>query len=179
MAFDRSYLAWTGHGMPLAAVFTSSVLLPELASINVVGLLGGVLYRAWLPRSAFVVVLDLIAWMTSDAWKRFFHRARPPHWFFHHETSFSYSSGHAIHVMVVLGLWAIFFWRSTLPLLLRTLIIALLTCWIFAVSWSRLALGAHFASDVLGGWLLGAAIICAGFALYPIVLSLPSRKSDR
>jgi len=33
-----------------------------------------------------------------------------------------------------------------------------------AIPWSRLALGAHYATDVLGGLLLGAAWLCLVFA---------------
>ena len=33
------------------------------------------------------------------------------------------------------------------------------------ISWSRLALGAHYLTDVVGGLLFGAAFLCAALAI--------------
>jgi undecaprenyl-diphosphatase len=40
--------------------------------------------------------------------------------------------------------------------------LALAAFWIVATGWSRLALGAHYLSDVLGGYLLGSIFFVLG-----------------
>lgn len=68
------------------------------------------------------------------------------------ERHFSLPSGHATFTALVLGLlWPVVSWRLRLALILYVL-------W---VGWSRIAAGAHFPADVLGGWLVGAASISA------------------
>ena len=173
---DRDLSAWAGHGIEIAWICTNSALLPELATIGIAALIFGFIKRAWLLRSIFAAMVDFAAWVTSDACKLLFHRRRPPHWFYHHETSFSYSSGHATHALIVYGLWAFFFWRSSLPLAIRATVTITLGLWVLAISWSRIALGAHYATDVLGGWLLGIVVLSVGFAIAPQVLETPMRK---
>ncbi|MGO8920552.1 MAG: phosphatase PAP2 family protein [Stellaceae bacterium] len=163
---DRSFRSWLGAATPLAIVLTESGLLPALAGIAVVALLVAWRYPAWRGRVLFAVALNLLAWKISDVCKDLFHRPRPGQSVWDHETSFSYSSGHATDAVVVYGLWAYFLWKSDLPQPWRGTLAALLALWALGVSWSRLALGVHYATDVLGGWLLGAALLALAFAVY-------------
>ncbi len=75
--------------------------------------------------------------------------------------TFSFPSGHSTGSMVVYGsfAWVI---ASELPLLLGTLTLLTAGVYIFLVGVSRVYLGAHYVSDVIAGWLLGAA----GLLLY-------------
>ncbi|HXP94078.1 MAG TPA: phosphatase PAP2 family protein [Candidatus Binatia bacterium] len=163
--FDLYFRLWLGTATPLAIVLTESGLLPALAGIAVVALLVAWRDPAWRGRALFAVALNLLAWKISDICKDLFHRPRPDQWVWHREASFSYSSGHATDAVVVYGLWAYFLWKSDLPQPWRGTLAALLALWALGVSWSRLALGVHYASDVLGGWLLGAALLVLGFAV--------------
>jgi undecaprenyl-diphosphatase len=169
-AFDQFFAAWSGKSLELAWIFTSSGLFFALALIDVVALCGGLAQRRWLPRSIFVIVTDTCAWFVSDFFKAVFHRKRPAHWFLHQETSSSYASGHAMHGMLIYGLWALFFWRSSLPTPFRLIASGALSVWMLGICWSRLALNAHFATDIVGGWLLALSMLSLGLAIYPAVL---------
>ncbi|HXF35270.1 MAG TPA: phosphatase PAP2 family protein [Candidatus Acidoferrales bacterium] len=172
---DLAFRSWMGKATPLAIVFTESGLLPALAGIAVVALLAGWKFPQWRSRAVFAVVLNLVAWKVSDVCKDVFHRARPEQWVWHRETSFSFSSGHATDAVVVYGLWAYFLWRSTLPQPWRSGISLLLALWALGVSWSRLALGVHYATDVIGGWLLAGALMMLALAVYdPVPRAAPA-----
>lgn len=70
----------------------------------------------------------------------------------------SFPSGHALGSMVVYGMLVLVF----LPAVRRRWrpwFIGLAALIVAAVGFTRLALGVHYLSDVLGGWLLGAAWI--------------------
>ncbi len=44
-------------------------------------------------------------------------------------------------------------------------VVAVLLVCAVGIPWSRLALGAHYLTDVAGGLLLGAAFLCAALAV--------------
>lgn len=162
--------AWFGAWTSGAWILTQSGFFIPLATLNAVVLVLGLAFRSWLPRAVFAVAMVLMTWITSNAFKELFHRPRPAHWLKLHETSYSYSSGHAADAVIVYGLWALFLWRSDLPVTVRLPGVVLLIGWALGLSWSRLALGVHYPSDVLGGWLLGGVMVCIGFAAYPQAL---------
>jgi membrane-associated phospholipid phosphatase len=172
-AFDLLFAAWSGKSLELAWILTSSGLFFALALVDAIALGGGLVQRRWLPRSIFAIVTDTSAWFVSDFFKAVFHRRRPAHWLIHQETSSSYASGHAMHSMLVYGLWALFFWRSSLPAPFRLIASSALVIWMLGICWSRLALNAHFATDLVGGWLLALSMLSLGFAIYPAVLRRP------
>jgi len=169
-AFDRAAEPLAGHDVAVAWFFTASCLWPILVTFGVLALVLAACSRTWRARALFSVALTVVAWQTSDLLKNLFGRPRPPYWVFHQETSFSYSSGHALFATIVFGLWAYFVFRSTLPATVRFTLAPLGVAWALAVIWSRLALGAHYPSDLLGGVLLGAAFLAAGTALAPDAL---------
>jgi membrane-associated phospholipid phosphatase len=66
---------------------------------------------------------------------------------------------------LVYGLWAWFFWHSELPRRTRLIVTTFLALWGCGVIWSRLALGAHYVTDLVGGVLLGATALSIAFAI--------------
>ena len=80
--------------------------------------------------------------------------------------AFAFPSGHATMSMVVYGFLAVLL-AGTLSWAHRWMSYALATLLIVAVSLSRLYLGAHWLSDILGGLSLGLAWVCLlGIAYY-------------
>ncbi len=161
---DRGGQLFAGHSVGLALFFTTSGAFVVYAILCALTLLVGVLRRGWFPSTLAMVGTFLCAWFSSDLFKELFRRARPEHWYGLHETSFAYSSGHATLSLVFYGLWAYLLWRSFPPAPWRTALIALLACWVIAIGWSRLALGAHYPTDLLGGYLLGAIWLLLGMS---------------
>ncbi len=164
---DRSAVALVGMATPLATFLTSLGRFPAYFSECVFVIAAGLLRRAWLGRSVTAVALLLVAWTVSNALKEVFRRPRSGHWIVTHETSYSYASGHCTNSLVFFGFWAYVALRSTLPVPARVAIALGLLALSGAIGWSRLALGAHYPSDVLGGYLLGAAILELAVAFIP------------
>lgn len=70
-------------------------------------------------------------------------------------SSFSFPSGHAAGAMIGCGFFAYLAW-SALPQPWAVIVSVVLVLAIFAIGISRIYLGAHYPSDVVGGWFLGA-----------------------
>jgi len=151
--------ACRGHALALAVPLTELGRFPAYVAICAATLVFGVVRRAWLRNASIAVVALAVAWKVSDLCKDQFMRARPPGQLVFHETSFGYGSGHATLALTFYGAWALYAWRSDLPRPARVAIVAAAGGLILAIGWSRLALGAHYPSDVLGGYLLGGAFL--------------------
>jgi membrane-associated phospholipid phosphatase len=101
----------------------------------------------------------VISSSVANAFKIAFHTPRP-YWLkldakgveaLSTETSFGFPSGHSTNAAGIWGLFAASVrqrWFSILMILI-----------IFLIGLSRIVLGVHFISDVLGGWLLGAILL--------------------
>ncbi|OGD32317.1 hypothetical protein A3C91_01000 [Candidatus Azambacteria bacterium RIFCSPHIGHO2_02_FULL_52_12] len=88
--------------------------------------------------------------------KHTFLRARPP--FLLHlvsEDSYSFPSGHAFISLVFYGLLMYFVIRHEYTLRAKVLTCLASGLFIFLVGFSRLYLGVHWPSDVLGSWVMG------------------------
>lgn len=149
----------TGEAPGIAWIFTASCLWPTLTVFGVIGCVVAGLVPAWRARIAFAIVTTLVGWQVSNLLKERFGRPRPAYWIVHHETTYAYSSGHAMFAVLVYWLWAYFIARSSLPGALRAGIVTLLTGWGGGVIWSRLALGAHYPTDLIGGVLLALTML--------------------
>ena len=87
------------------------------------------------------------------------------------ETGFSLPSGHTVDATVVLGVLALVLVVRTASRRRRAAIVAAATVTITAAGAGRVYLGVHWATDVVTGWLLGAAWV----ALCAVVLLLAER----
>ena len=77
----------------------------------------------------------------------------------------SFPSGHTMSATVVYGALLVAFWRM-LPKRWRPVAVAATVCLVLAVASSRLLLGVHFLSDVIGGFLLGIAWLSGSTAAF-------------
>ncbi len=150
----------------LALFLTRAGLFPTYFAICVLALVFGALRRAYLPAAVVLVAEIVVAWVVSDAFKAFFRRARPDYYYSIHETSYSYASGHATLSLACYGFLAYVVWLSPLGLGLKRLVAIAAGIWVLGIGWSRLALGAHYPSDLIGGYLLALATLTIATATY-------------
>ena len=164
-ALDRAGLRLRGNGTRAAIVFTRSGYWPALVALNV-ALFVGLLPSGRVPLPAFVLAgTQLVAQGAAEALKSFFRRARPDDWLFHREFGHAFPSGHAATAAAFYGGLLLVVWTTPLPRAIRLVLTVVLAVWIVGIPWSRMALAAHYGTDVLGGLLLGAGWLCLMAAL--------------
>jgi len=119
-----------------------------------------------IPLSAAAIFASLI----QKAFKVSFHRARPDlalHLI--NQGGYSFPSGHSFSVLIFYGM-IIFLCRQNIKdRKAVNLITVLLSCLIILIGFSRIYLGVHYPTDVLGGWSLGICvlmIIISGFLFF-------------
>ena len=122
-----------------------------------------VLIGFWLHWRSGVMfaAMALLSNITSNFMKDAFGRPRPdlvPH--LDPVNSLSYPSGHATSAALVYLLFALL-----VPTARRPAWFAAAAVLAFLTGLSRLTLGVHWPSDVIGGWIMGSAFAIAGVAL--------------
>ncbi len=126
-----------------------------------VGLVGWLLWRRRLVDAAVVAVALIGATLFTDAVKDMIARPRPPGEQLAPAAGFAFPSGHTLNSTATYGLVALYVWRSRLAPAARRVAVAILAAIPFLVGLSRIALGVHYPSDVVGGWLAGLAVVAA------------------
>jgi membrane-associated phospholipid phosphatase len=156
----------------------SNVFSPTTFRV-VAGVVALVLWLRKSPRLALWLVLTV--WLSGyldDLVKSAVGRARPT---FAHPvetlTSFSFPSGHALGSFVAVGALLLALLPS-LPRVWRRPAIVLGILIVLLVGYARIGLGVHYVSDVVGGWILGAAWLAGMTAAFRIWRH-DLRRSDR
>ena len=72
---------------------------------------------------------------------------------------YSFPSGHVMHYVVYLGILAAVLWDEMKPGAGRWLLMAVVAALLAAIGLSRIYLGAHWPSDVLGGYAFGGFVL--------------------
>ena len=167
LGWDRG---WFDHATSIAWRLTQSCYPRVLIPIGIVLLILAIVLRSWRVRILASIASLLISWRAADLFQHYFMRPRPPQWVIKHELTFSYPSSHAAIAVGFYGFWAVLVYASGLPKPVRTIGGLVLAIFAAAICWARLALGAHYLTDVVGGALLGfaaaslvAAIVAAVF----------------
>lgn len=142
----------------LNPIMTTATLIGE--PIVVLTIAAAVGITAWIRgahRIAYAEIAAMIGFGGNTILKYIFHRARPHTMYAEHMKikSYSFPSGHAYGGLVMYGLLAYLAYKY-LPHPWNVLSTVLLALLIILIGVSRVYLGAHFPSDVVAGWLLGA-----------------------
>lgn len=149
----------------LAVLFTLSGRSMPLLGLGILTVVLFALFHRpiWIPVTIFVS--QLISQGVVEGAKHIFRRSRPDEWLVHHELGYSYPSGHATTAIVFFGAWLLITLFLPIARPLKFVIAGLIVVWMAGIDWSRIALSAHYFSDVVGGTLFGCAWMCALVAL--------------
>ena len=87
--------------------------------------------------------------------KQFFHRARPDLHRLIEIGGYSFPSGHAMNAFAVYGIITFLLWRHIPSRIGRTILILISSGFIIMIGTSRIYLGVHYPSDIIGGYFAG------------------------
>lgn len=99
----------------------------------------------------FNMVMDVVL---NNLIKIIVKRPRPVDWFLVNETGYSFPSGHTMASVCFYGLLIYLLYCSNIKKSYKTIGIMVLTILIILIGVSRIYLGVHYASDVVGGALI-------------------------
>ena len=130
----------------------------------------------WLKNKKEYIVSFLItvlgAEISGQLAKIIFHRTRPDGGL-ETENTFSFPSGHALIAVAFYGFLVYFFWRVFKRQAQKYFFLIIGLILILLIGVSRLYLGVHFFSDVIGGYILGAIWLAVGIYVQQRNLSKP------
>jgi undecaprenyl-diphosphatase len=109
-----------------------------------------------------IVVGEIFSWL----FKNLLARVRPDEIFRVSRHGFSFPSGHALLAMVFYGCLGFFAMHLVRKQWQKRLIGIVTGIIIFLIGTSRVFLGVHWASDVIGGWMLGLACLLGVIILF-------------
>lgn len=162
---DIEAAAVRGDAVPLAIVFTALGRWPVVIALGAFAAILAESLHAGIAAVLILLAVQVVSQGTSTLLKLAFHRPRPDAWLHVLEPDFSYPSGHAVTAVVFFVGFALLVSYAPLPRPLASAIIALLAVCAVGILWSRLALSAHYTTDIIGGVLLGTAWLSVALLL--------------
>jgi undecaprenyl-diphosphatase len=121
------------------------------------------LARSW-SSAAFIFLASLGSVLLGIALKRIVARPRPSAELVHVDAApqgYSFPSTTACLSVVLLGVIVYLTWRAHPPRSIRVVVLGAASALVLLIGLSRVYAGEHWATDVLGGWLFGAAWLLA------------------
>ncbi|MCH6264261.1 MULTISPECIES: phosphatase PAP2 family protein [Neobacillus] len=112
------------------------------------------LYKVLHHRLELILFIAVIAGtpIINSILKSIFHRARPEFHRLIEIGGYSFPSGHAMNAFSVYGILAFLLWRHIATRTGRILLIIFSTIMILMIGISRIYLGVHYPSDIIGGY---------------------------
>jgi membrane-associated phospholipid phosphatase len=140
--------------------------LTDLLPLAIVGVLVG-LGLTWRRRwrdLAYGAVVVVVVWAVNPVLKELFARPRPDLWPAPMAVSeYSFPSGHAVDTAALVGAIVMLSWATSA----RWLVVSLGAALLVVVAFDQLALGVHYPSDLVAGWLLAGAWTALVWSLRP------------
>jgi undecaprenyl-diphosphatase len=170
---DALVVPGRGVGVDVLGVLTAGGL--PMARLVVLGPLSVWLaWRRWWRLFWLVVVGGLLVGPLNHVLKVIFDRPRPDYDGTIEMYGLSYPSGHAAGAAAVATILLVVFWPE-LSQAGRLLLVVMAIVGVAVVGYTRIALGAHFASDVVAGWCVGITWILLLAVVLRVWLGLSGR----
>jgi membrane-associated phospholipid phosphatase len=146
---EQDFLVWLHDDGPVAQGISDLTELGPLAIVALVVLAVLLARRRWASSAYFVAAVGVV-WAVNPLLKELIGRSRPDLWPLPPDVSeYSFPSGHAANTAALVG---------ALVLIVRRRLGVILGVGVLLVAgWAQLALGRHYPSDVLAGWLWALA----------------------
>jgi undecaprenyl-diphosphatase len=160
--------AFSSHLLFLTMQYTSFVFGGWRAALLVIVIGAVVWWRIGRLEGILIPVAGLIT-LVNTAFKLAIGRPRPSSDLVHilaPEQGNGFPSGHAFFAILILGLTAYFISANLKTHNLRTVALTGLVALILLVGASRVYLGVHWPSDVVGGYLIGGVLLAALISFY-------------
>jgi undecaprenyl-diphosphatase len=180
--FDLSLLAWlqqhlgASHNIARAISLLGSpwVLLPLGVGVACVLAIRrqGLFLEGW-------VIAFLGGALLNGALKHLIRRPRPAHSAILSSQSWSFPSGHAMVSLIGYGMLAYVLVVLGPPSVRRAIVVWGAACLILAIGVSRLFLGVHYFSDVIGGYAAGVLWLSACISGLEVARRWPGPRTDR
>lgn len=111
----------------------------------------------WKQKKGFIISVCLIgSTIINNVIKLIVRRDRPLDLMLVEESTFSFPSGHTMASVSMYGLLIYLVWKSNYKKTTKIIITVLLGILTLAIASSRIYLGAHFASDIIGAILMSS-----------------------
>jgi membrane-associated phospholipid phosphatase len=148
---------WIPHSAPLTKTMLWITSLGNWEFVIVLALLLSAFFWSKGKRKLLIPFWALLGGteLTVEILKLAVHRARPIGASFL-ETSYSFPSGHAAISVALYGFLAFIFWKRSKSRLQKGAILTATLLIVLLIGFSRVYLGVHFPTDVLGGYLVGS-----------------------
>jgi undecaprenyl-diphosphatase len=149
--------------LKFAALDITSLGSATVLGLTVTAVIGYLLLHGLFRHAVFVLLASSGGWILNDILKTLFDRPRPsvvPH--LREVSTLSFPSGHALTSAVVFLTLGTLLMRVVNHRLAKWYCISIAMTATVLVGASRVYLGVHYPTDVIGGWLIGLswALIC-------------------
>jgi undecaprenyl-diphosphatase len=146
--------------------FTFIGSTPSVAVISLFSLF--FLYKVLKHRTELILFIAIIVGspILNELLKLLFHRARPDFHRLIKINGYSFPSGHAMSAFAVYGVLSFLLWRHIPTRWGRTLLIVTSIIMILTIGISRIYLGVHYPSDVIGGYFASGCWLAIAIWFY-------------
>lgn len=112
------------------------------------------LYKVLKHRLELILFISVVAGsaILNQILKQVFHRVRPDLHRLIDIVGYSFPSGHAMNAFTVYGMITFLLWRHIPGRIGRSILILISIFFILAIGISRIYLGVHYPSDIIGGY---------------------------
>ena len=147
-------------------------LTPILKAITELGgvaftVLAGVLIFMFCKKNRWFITIDLVGvTLVNQVIKHIIRRPRPNVLRLVEESGYSFPSGHSMVSMAFYGIIIYLVYKNVTNKYLKWTLITLLSLLILSIGFSRIYVGVHYFTDVVGGFLLGLAYLIIYINIY-------------
>ncbi len=139
--------------MKVITSFANPLTIVSLCLISLLSLIWK--YKA----SIYLIIITIISTVFNFLTKNIVLRNRPNHLRLIEETGYSFPSGHAMGSIAFYGFIIFLLSKSKINKNLKIFLSVIISLTIFLIGISRIYVGVHYPSDIIGGFLLGYIIL--------------------